>query len=473
MFDYETSMEIMTDSPAISSEDFSSPYEEDEGNSPNLRIIMAHADNGYGNDYGPPSALDTSRAGGTCFEEGMFNTLENLDHDDDDPKFYEILNGAEGTEGTERNPEEDLELDLSPNEPDLERVSVENSDPPPFAGPKTTLSTEASGLKGNVASGSVHRYPTTRFNSLYPSITAVQPPQNDTGKPVSSSQYSRHAARSDSNGATTINREMSMPLQHQTFNSNTQSRVQAPSPYVQSVRPVPSTDTNTSRFDHTLPQRHFAQQARNQPQQRPASTEPSTFQLQQQQQQVGRRKPQRFYPHSSFLEDRRQTGYQTQTASPRFEQGQLFPHDNGLQGFQGSGSPQLDTHYAQLHDSDNKSYDSTLWQHLQHTPGEIMVLPHRGVINAEDDTLFGSMLDAKMWREQHLVPTGKVDDTIPRSPEEQKHVVKRLFDAINDTSDAMTSTYVKYFEEHKYTAQFIESVCWVVLVWPRLLQLLS
>ncbi len=102
-----------------------------------------------------------------------------------------------------------------------------------------------------------------------------------------------------------------------------------------------------------------------------------------------------------------------------------------------------------------------------------MVLPHRGVINAEDDTLFGSMLDAKMWREQHLVPTGKVDDTIPRSPEEQKHVVKRLFDAINDTSDAMISTYVKYFEEHKYTAQFIESVCWVVLVWPRLLQLLS
>ncbi|KAI9872853.1 MAG: hypothetical protein M1830_001119 [Pleopsidium flavum] len=427
-----------------------------------------------------------------------------------DPQLEEWLNGPERDEGNE---EEELELDLDPNEPNLEYVPVEKSDPPPFADPKTEPSTEAPGAKGHGASGSGYADRATRSSSLYPSITAVQPAQNETKKPESSSLYSRLAARSNPNGATMTSREYPMPLQHQVLKSNTQSYVQAPSYGVHYARPLSSTDTDTSRLDPMLPQQLVARQASHQSwrfQQRPVSAEPSTFH----QQQLGRHQPQRFHQHGSLVEDRRQSGYEAQTAIPGYEQRQLYPQDNGLVGFQGLGSPGFDTRYSQPYDIDNGSYDPHIWEdgelenrnqlfapqtttafsgrhgqyrdpkHMiltngepeqamvhhrhrmsdsQQTPTEMMGLPHRGAPNAEDHVFFESMIDAKVWRQKHLVRTGKVDDSIPRSPEEQKHVVKRLFDAINDVSDPMPSTYVRYFEEHKYSAQFIESVCWVVL----------
>ncbi|KAI9870990.1 MAG: hypothetical protein M1830_003549, partial [Pleopsidium flavum] len=51
MFEYKPSMEAMTDSPAISSEENGSPSEDPDNKWPNLQILTGHEDNGLGNDH--------------------------------------------------------------------------------------------------------------------------------------------------------------------------------------------------------------------------------------------------------------------------------------------------------------------------------------------------------------------------------------------------------------------------------------
>lgn len=472
MFEQNYPTETTSESAAISSDDFSSPFEEFERKSPGLRIVTTHTAGSGDIDRGPRSALDTSRAGGEAFERAMLKNLDSLDPEEDDRELYEILNGGEGAQGNPYDQDEqELELDFDPNAPEIEQVIVTKSNPQ-SSGRPIVLPTAPSTEKSSGTSDRAPTQPTTRSDDLLFSSSVAQQSQSETSTAESSSQYRRLIPRSHPSGSTVTSRMMAVGQEYPARTSaGNPTQVRASSYDGQSVSNIRSTAMGSSLSRPMLFRRQLGPQASQpywQSQQRPVSAEPSTFQ-QQQRRHDQRRVSQQSIEEKSFAEGHRQGHYHGQVSVPGFDQGQQYTHGASIAEYQGPGFSLNDDDFAPLHGNQSNSYDPSMWQHTPHAHEETMVLPHRGLINDEDDdTIFQSIHDAKSWKHKHLVPNNRIDNTIPQTPEDQKRVVKRLFNAINDTQRAMPSTYVKYFEEHKYTAQFIESVCWTVLVWSWL-----
>ena len=411
-------------------------------------------------------------------------------------------------------PEDELQPYLDPNK--ITRDLIELSKRPPPTVPTSTPSTNSPDQTSNASFDTIHYEPLSKLGDAdISSITALDSAAHPDDL-LSSSHDSQNATQSKHKDTIAVHRG-AMPPQHQLLDNTAQFYMQGNPFAEQSGIILPTGDTNVTGFGTTAqhhisrqsskhPQRPSPSRESSAPQQRPPTTMPSISR--QQQHQEGRGRPMRFHSQNAVPRDRRQGGYhgghQNLTTNPGYEQEEQMSYNYGFQGHHHAAASVVDGHFSQTqtqlagHDGqfprtwrqgEQTSHHSNLLVQQQHEneasqqdalygstieilPAQFrspeilqtdtMIQPPTSV--TEEDTMFQSMAHAKTWRQRHLVSSGKTDPTIPNTLHEQKRAVKRLFDAINSTEVAMPSIYVRYFREQKYSAAFIESVCWVLLV---------
>lgn len=479
-------MNSTTDSPMISNTEISSPFGEGDHSSPHLRIDTTREVNNESNDFNPLTAsLDTGGLGKKYFEEETFQSFDyfdplastpldadnQLEHDEE---TYRILKGAPGTEDTLGSTEEGPGLDLDPNGPNFGGLFANAPSQPALLDPTVPQPYEDSRYTSNDAHHSIPSYPNTDLVGFNSSFTAAQTPDNGLVS-GSNSWYSQGGLQSNLTQATAAIQGMSL-AQLQELYSNTQS------PHTHShqlLNPPLSYHKRRSISDASV----FLQ-----PEHHNRTSTPHALR------------------NTSTLRDQGLGGFhggdQTVTVDPGFEE-LPYSYNFGFPGHGNDGVPVSNAHYPHTQLTEHDEYPARGWQHgnQEHHGGpdaqpnatEVVAqggfhggpteippsqfppadssqvrdaLPQRQI--PEGDTMFDSINDAKRWRQRHLVHPDKHDFTIPKTPAEQKHVVRRMVEAINDTDDAMPSQSVRYFIEHKYSPEQIESTCWMILVWHYL-----
>ena len=506
---HNNGLESSTDSPIVTNTELSSPFGEDDRSTPHLRVDTTREINTETNDYNPlTGGLDTGDVGRWILQEETFNYFDDYDplgpspidaanqfeqrYNDTEP----ILGGPPGTEDVPGCTDKGPGLDLDLNEPNFggffenERSLTHLLDPT-LSQPKEDIHQTT-----NDAPISIHDYPTADLGGSDPSFVTTHPLADSTRGPGSSSRYSQITPRSYPTRATETIQEVGL-TQHQGSYYNEQfPSHHAGSRDVGAGRSLAGANTDVSVYGPTQSLQPSQQSLRFR--KRRSVSDSSNF--------LPQNRSSTSLPagHGSTMLERRPKGSVnkelTEMADSRYQE-QTLSYDFGFPESGIDETPVINATYPQPHFAGHEQYRPRGWQggehqHLNnpHAPQNIttavahgglqggttdmlpeqfrpvnvaqgqqaMVLPRQQ--NSEGGTLFGSLGDAKRWRQRHLVPSNKHDPTIPTTPAEHQRAVRRLVEAINDTEEAMKSSYVKYFTDQKYSPEHIESTCWIVLV---------
>ncbi len=507
-----------TDSPGVSTSELSSPLDNSTQptRNPNLRIKITSDHQGENEETTKPkqpltAGLETGRIGQYLFGGEALDSFDDYYNDlNDPPELTEenrlLLEGAEGAEDAFGSTEE--EHDPGPNLDDF-FWQIQDAE--------AAQSADISGHGNNVDLAGTPLDPNIGFNDLHSSTLPPQLPGDSAHEDPSSSHQEQHIPNFDPNVITPSTEATLTTPQQQVSYPHTESNDQAASWGLQSVHHSRGTHRGASRFSPY----HMRQtsQPSSHRQQRPPTSEPSTLQQWQQQRQQRNHSQRRIddslksnahlntepgRSQSSF-----QSGYQPENVSYGLDQGQQYLGNYGHPRQEDTRFSQMHPQYSRSQSQQTGSYASAGWHHDEQERHNRSYVQHNPDFGAGHSSLYGGSLEllqapflseeisrtvedlttpdpeapeqglffdsieaAKQWRKRHLVQSGNTDSTIPTHPNEQKRVVKKFLSAIKDTSTAMSSSFVKYFEESKYSDSFLESICWALLVWHSLRNIL-
>lgn len=114
----------------------------------------------------------------------------------------------------------------------------------------------------------------------------------------------------------------------------------------------------------------------------------------------------------------------------------------------------------------NNRIGITPFLHVDSLPKAQEVLKQFDLVS-DMETIFDNLEDASAWRAglRDTDASADSDQTIPRSPEAKKALVKVLFKAFKSTEKAKdNANMVKAFEQQKHNNAHVEVVCWEVLM---------
>lgn len=497
------------DTPIVSDTEVSSPYGEDDHSSPKVQLQIdtdRELDNESANINPPTAGLETGGLGRKFFDEETFASLDYFnplnplapspdDADNEAQRHFqgaeEMLSRAPGTEDILGPIEEGPVIDYGrflAEEPSL--TPTLNPTLPPSYGTPHHIS--------NDALTSMYAYSNAELSASNPALLG----QFSRNTHVPESLYSQSALRPRPTRTPETFQGMGLAQQQASYYSEHPPH-QPDARHVREGRPLAGSNVDMAGFSHphlqTISNQHLVSKRRS-------VSDASIFLPHEHQNR--NRMPHTFTNTPTTRHQRQsgfETGYLTEAMNPAYEdQAHAYTYDFSDHNAN-DGTPVFNIQYPQTQLIGHEEYpprrlqlgeqehhsSARAQQNTTDTVGqgvlyggttEILPSQYQPADNtqardarslpqqqsSEVETIFDSVVEATNWRHRQQLRLKIDDPTIPSTTAERKQIVSRMVAAINDTDEAMASTYVKYFTDQKYSPAHIESTCWVTLVWHPL-----